>query len=579
MNHSYRLDIDGLRAIAVFSVIFFHLGHLPAGYLGVDVFFVISGFLITGIIYPKILEERFSLSDFYLRRIRRILPLAGFICTVALAIGVATMLPDDLENLAQSVIATNFFSNNVLEFLKRLDYWGIVSEYKPLMHTWSLGVEEQFYFVYPFLLLLLHNRRWSVILPALYVLSAASLGLFLLPGIEPMTKFYLPVFRFWELALGGIAAIHLHGRQLTSRGSTLSIFALLVLLISGQKIPNTLAQPLAVILTVWILATAAQAVTVTRLVLCNPVCSYLGKISYSLYMWHQLVFAFGRYFWRQELSPWDQIVLIALVILLSIATYHLIEQPFRNPKKIRTPWIFAFLAGMFVVSTLWSIHIVRLSGVIRDVPELEAYRSTAVYGQHSKYNGAIYLYDKSFETTDKIKVLVTGDSFGRDFANILLESRFASAIEISYVCWVEKHPEVRQRFTSADIIFSSRPEISQMNDLDLPLEKVWAIGSKNFGTNTGFFFNQRGENYFLQRAKPQKEAIELNKRLKAEWGARFIDLMEPVIAPDGTVPVFTPDRRFISQDTHHFTKAGAKFYADVLEEKLGELITIQSSQR
>jgi peptidoglycan/LPS O-acetylase OafA/YrhL len=579
MANAYRTDIDGLRAIAVFAVIFFHLGHLPAGYLGVDVFFVISGFLITGIIHPKIVENRFSLVEFYLRRIRRILPLSAFICLTALSIGVGTMLPDDLENLAQSVVATNAFSNNILEYLKRLDYWGVVNEYKPLMHTWSLGVEEQFYFVYPFLLLLLRNRFWSVTIPALCALSLISLGLFLTPGIEAMTKFYLPVFRFWELALGGIAAIRLGGKTLSSRGAALPILGLLALLIVGGSLPNVITLPSAVGLTVWLLTINNSSALIPRSILCNPVSVFLGKISYSLYMWHQLVFAFARYFWKQELGPMDEGVLIGLITILSTVTYFVIERPFRNPKQVRTPWLLAVLAIAFAASTLWSVHIIRLAGVLKDIPELDAYRSKAVYGQHSQYNGRIYFHDKPFASTDKLRVLVTGDSFGRDFSNVLLESRYAGNIEISYICWIDKHPDTRTRFAAADIVFSSRTGIEEIKRLNLPLEKVWAVGSKSFGTNTGFFYNRKGPDYYSQRTKPQHEAIAVNERLKAEWQGRFIDLIGPVIAPDGTVPVFTPDRRFISQDTHHFTRAGARYYASLLDSALAPLIGAKPPQR
>lgn len=145
----YRHDIDGLRAIAVLAVIFFHFGVLPAGYLGVDVFFVISGFLITGIVVNQIDAGKFTILGFYLRRTRRIIPLSLFVGMVALFVGMLCMLPDDLENLSQSVIATNLFGNNVLQAVTTKNYWDVVNEFKPLMHTWSLGVEEQYYLFYP----------------------------------------------------------------------------------------------------------------------------------------------------------------------------------------------------------------------------------------------------------------------------------------------------------------------------------------------------------------------------------------------------------------------------------------------
>lgn len=148
-SKGFRYDIQGLRAIAVIAVIIFHCGFLPNGYLGVDVFLVISGFLITKIIYADFLEDKYTVAVFYERRFRRIIPLVLLTVTVVLILGLLFMLPDDLENLSQSVIATNFFGNNVLQYLTVGDYWDVWNDYKPLLHTWSLGVEEQFYVIFP----------------------------------------------------------------------------------------------------------------------------------------------------------------------------------------------------------------------------------------------------------------------------------------------------------------------------------------------------------------------------------------------------------------------------------------------
>ena len=125
----YRIEIDGLRAIAVISVVIFHFGYAPNGFLGVDVFFVISGYLITNIIYNKVLINDFSLVDFFTRRIKRIIPLVSFISLVSLVLGLIFMLPDDLENLAQSIIATNLFNNNTLQVVTTKNYWDVVNEF------------------------------------------------------------------------------------------------------------------------------------------------------------------------------------------------------------------------------------------------------------------------------------------------------------------------------------------------------------------------------------------------------------------------------------------------------------------
>jgi len=204
--NKYRKDIDGLRAIAVLAVIFFHFGYLPNGYLGVDIFFVISGFLITGSLYDECKNKQFSMKEFYMRRIRRIVPLISLVCLLALLGGVLVMLPEDLENLAESVIATNFFSNNILSAITLKDYWNPLNEYKPLMHTWSLGIEEQYYLIYPLLFVLFFRKKAGRILPALIILSMVSLMLFFLPFSSSDKFYYLP-FRFFELAFGGIVSI------------------------------------------------------------------------------------------------------------------------------------------------------------------------------------------------------------------------------------------------------------------------------------------------------------------------------------------------------------------------------------
>ena len=170
----YRKDVDGLRAIAVLSVILFHLNILPNGYLGVDVFFVISGYLITKIIYTEAIEGKFSIFNFYLRRLRRIIPLVLLVNFISLIIGLFVMLPDDLENLGQSAVATNLFSNNILEYIVSKDYWNILNEFKPLMHTWSLGVEEQYYIIYPVLFIILSGKRLRYVFPVILVLTIIS---------------------------------------------------------------------------------------------------------------------------------------------------------------------------------------------------------------------------------------------------------------------------------------------------------------------------------------------------------------------------------------------------------------------
>lgn len=209
----YRSDIDGLRAFAVISVVLFHLGFLPNGYLGVDIFFVISGYLITSIIFDKAKKGEFSIWDFYQRRIRRIIPLLLFTTSLALIMGIFLMLPDDLDNLAQSVFASNLSANNILMYITSSDYWSVKNEYKPLMHTWSLGVEEQYYLIYPFLFLFLQGKKSKYIFPFLVLLTIISFFFFFLSN-NSAQKFYLLHHRFFEFSIGGLGAIYFKNRTI-----------------------------------------------------------------------------------------------------------------------------------------------------------------------------------------------------------------------------------------------------------------------------------------------------------------------------------------------------------------------------
>tara|TARA_B110000046_G_scaffold86106_1_gene94179 strand:+ start:3644 stop:4450 length:807 start_codon:yes stop_codon:yes gene_type:complete len=249
MKTIYRTDIDGLRALAVISVILFHLGYINNGYLGVDVFFVISGYLITGIVYREVKNNKFSVLKFYERRIRRIIPLVLFTSLIAFILGVFFMLPDDLENLSQSVFASNLSVNNVLMYITSTDYWAVKNDYKPLMHTWSLGIEEQFYLLYPFVFFFLKKNKIKYILPVLILLSIFSISAFLLEN-NSSAKFYFIQYRFFELSIGGIAAIYFNSSNLNykSNKSQYFLFLLLIILVGILLFPIKLDNDIKIIL-------------------------------------------------------------------------------------------------------------------------------------------------------------------------------------------------------------------------------------------------------------------------------------------------------------------------------------------
>lgn len=568
----YRKDIDGLRAIAVLSVIAFHFGIFPNGFLGVDVFFVISGYLITKILVKELEEDSFSIVRFYLRRTRRIIPLVLFVNLIALIVGVVVMLPDDLENLSQSVIATNFFSNNILQFITTRNYWDVVNEYKPLMHTWSLGIEEQFYLVYPFIFVALGHKRVRLILPVLIVLTILSVVLFIVVH-DDAARFYLIPFRFFELAIGGLGAIVWRERTMSSKYALLPLVFLLLLL--TVSIPHELQLCLVTLVSLAVLLSSNQNNRITTFLLCNPIMTSLGKISFSLYMWHQLILAFVRYFVVQEIEHGFTIFLFGIMVLLSWITYVLIEQPFRDLKRTSNVTLLYTLGAAFILTTGFSFYIYTQAGIIRDVPELGLKRGRVERNIHSRYNARIYDRDVEFTQRENIKILVIGNSFARDWANVLLESKFNDSIEVSYIFDYTKHKQTEHRLVQADyVFFSSISKVSFDSLVKKFGPKIWSVGTKNFGTNNGIFYNRRNDpNYCSQRTILEDGYLERNASLKKQFKERYIDLIGMVIDNDETVPVFTPDCKFISQDCRHLTESGAKYFALLFEKQAQLVIT------
>lgn len=570
----YRADIDGLRAIAVISVIVFHLGYLPNGFLGVDVFFVISGYLITKIIFAQCNGKQFSLINFYLRRTRRIIPLVCAVDIVVLAVGMFVMLPNDLEKLAQSIIATNLFSNNILQLITTGNYWDVVNEYKPMMHTWSLGLEEQYYLLYPLIFLPLGRGRVKLLLSIIGVLTIISLALCFL-GFPERTIFYLLPFRFFELSLGGMAAVLLGERLIKHRLTILPISLLILLLATNiETLSAHMKSLLTVVLTLTILVSNNNSNKFTKALLENRLMIGIGLISFSLYMWHQPVLSFARYFVFEIIGPRQILILTICIIGISILSYYLVEQPFRDKKKIRTRTLLIVVLMIFVFTNAVSFGIYKKAGVIRDVPELEMTATgEKKRGLHSLYNDRIYDYRKDFTIGDKIKIMVMGNSFARDWANVLLESKYSKNIEISYFYPEEPTDQVRRRLADAEIIFiNGECEKQIAHDFKIDMNKTWVIGTKNFGESNGYFYNQGGADKYTTRVKITQIIYDAYIKEKELYGNRYIDLIAKVSDDKNTVPIYTQDRLFISQDCRHFTRGGAKYFAQLFETDLDQII-------
>ncbi len=354
----YRKEIDGLRSIAVIPVILFHGGFqwLSGGYIGVDVFFVISGFLITSIILKEQDAGTFTIAGFYERRARRILPALFLVLLVSLPFAWHWLLPFELKNFANSIIATNLFSSNIFFWLES-DYFAATSEVLPLLHTWTLAVEEQFYIIFPLFMMLfwgLGKRKLAIITS---VIALLSLGLAEWGWREyPEANFYLLHTRAWELMIGALVAFYLFNNQQPkgriNQWASLTGLALIIvplfLFDKGTPFPSlyALAPTLG---TALILLFTIPGTLVYRLLSLRLLVG-IGLISYSAYLWHQPIFVFARLMSMEEPSLWLMGFLSIFTLILAYLGWRFVETPFRDRRRFSRQQIFI---GSVVISLVF----------------------------------------------------------------------------------------------------------------------------------------------------------------------------------------------------------------------------------
>lgn len=422
----YRREIDGLRAVAVLPVILFHAGFqvFSGGFVGVDVFFVISGYLITSIILREQDEGRFSILAFYERRARRILPALFVVLLACLPFAWAWMLPGQLQDFGESLAAIALFSSNFF-FATENGYFARSAELKPLLHTWSLAVEEQFYLVFPLLLLALRRgrpRSLAMIVGGLAVLSLAlSEWAF---RREPTATFYLLPTRAWELLAGSLLAFWLQRRErptgLVSEvgaGAGLAMIVGAILYFDETTPFPGLWALVPVVGSALVILCADRSNWTGRLLGWQPLVA-IGLISYSAYLWHQPLFAFARI--RSVLAPSPLLMagLSVLALLLAWATWRFVEVPFRKPEMVSRKRIFASaLIGVVGLAGAGKALDLRQGLPQRLDPEILA----------------IAKFDRSFTSGTKACIKVTGQAAPYCVFNPALGKRAA--------LWGDSHAE------------------------------------------------------------------------------------------------------------------------------------------
>jgi peptidoglycan/LPS O-acetylase OafA/YrhL len=494
----YRSEIDGLRALAVLPVILFHAGFkfFAGGFVGVDVFFVISGYLITSILIVEIEREKFSLVNFYERRARRILPALVFVIVLCMPVAWLTMTVDSFKEFSHSIIAVSLFASNIL-FWRESGYFEAAAEEKPLLHTWSLAVEEQYYLIFP--LLLMFAWRQGFKRERLFLLIAFIAAMSLLAcewgyRNSPSANFYLAPFRGWELLAGSLAAFIVQKHGVRSNNVAASIGLIMVLYATfffDSFVPFPSFYTLVPVLGVVLIVLFADTKTLVGRLLGLRLFVGIGLISYSAYLWHQPIFAFTRILSVEEPSHGLMLSLSLLTMLLAYGSWKYVETPFRFKDKISRKSIFTYsclsLIGFIVIGASSATFSTKLNpgrfNTLNSFQISEASRSNTVLREESwrlvrqhNENELWFDLDKNHENA-----LIIGNSHSKDLYNVLVHSKYNDS-GFSFARYGTQISSVQDNFTEfrrlpnfvrADtIIIASRYDLNDIASLEFVIEKI-----------------------------------------------------------------------------------------------------------
>jgi peptidoglycan/LPS O-acetylase OafA/YrhL len=426
---SYRRDIDGLRAIAVIAVVLFHFGYVSGGFVGVDVFFVISGYLITRIINDAVNDGSFSILNFYIRRIRRIFPALFVLYFAVMVFTFLFAFSSDARDVSKSLQSSIFFLSNVF-FYGDSGYFEDRNALRPLLHTWSLSVEEQFYIVLPFLIYVLGRFALRVRYAALWAIAAISLAASAwMVRADASAAFYLMQFRAWEfltgslLAVGAVPAIRRADAAEWLGGLGLLLVCASAAVMSRRiPFPGLTAIPPCLGAALIIHSGRAHSTRVSRL-LSLPVMVFVGLISYSLYLWHWPVLGFYGYVVASPGHP-EKMLLIALSVAIAALSWRYVETPFRKLRlEIRRFPVFAGSAALMVLTAFLSTPLEPLVRTVWAEPaQITKTLSYVSYRNHDMRSGECFLNSETggmedFDgskclalSADKPNFLIIGDS-------------------------------------------------------------------------------------------------------------------------------------------------------------------------
>lgn len=620
----HRAEIDGLRALAVLPVIFFHAGFefFNGGFVGVDIFFVISGYLITTIIISEMAEDNFSIVNFYERRARRIIPALFFVMAACLPFAWLWLMPSDLKDFGQSLFAVSTFSSNILFWIED-GYFGAATELKPLIHTWSLAVEEQYYILFPIFLMLTWKLGIKLILILLSIVFLISLGVAQWGAYNsPSGNFFLLPTRGWEILVGVFTAFYLKYNTHLKSHTLNQVLSLLGFGMIGYSIiafnettPFPSLYALIPTIGTGLLILCAVPKTYVHKLLSIKFIVGIGLISYSTYLWHQPLLAFTRHRFLGELSDLNLIILCAASLVIAWFSWKFVEMPFRSKTKVSRRSIFKsalIFTLFFSVTGLW-LH--NNNGALDYYPKakqkvLVSFINPSEYVNKRHKQIRLLEFSKSNEKKD---ILIIGDSHSEDLVNAVFEAGLNNDIEfssyyISVACGVLF---VRDKKDREDTNLNCQRKDSSFfnNDLQIQMslaDEIWIIsswsqsdmiymsksieniktinkniklfGTKNFGNPSAKWYNtvdtddwssaifdDSDKSKYATISKVNDDLSNLAKSL----GIEFFNTQHLICRGDDFCSNYV-DGNIISYDGTHLTKHGAKILGLSLKNVINE---------
>jgi peptidoglycan/LPS O-acetylase OafA/YrhL len=614
----YRRDIDGLRAIAVLFVIVFHAFPkiVPGGFSGVDIFFVISGYLITGIILRELASNTFSIANFYLRRIRRIFPALLTVLLFTVSLGWFFFLPNELISLGRNVYAGALFAPNLM-LLSEVGYFDTAAQLKPLLHLWSLGIEEQFYAALPPFLVFIARRKSNLPLS----IAGLAIGSFVLNLVfvksNPAATFYLPVTRAWELLVGSFLAVPQISKALQPRAeldaNIRATFGVILIGIGAAMLNQRMPYPgwgalLPVIGTALLIV--AQTASFNQTVLSSTVLVFIGLISYPIYLWHWPLLSFVDILFDNPTTPIVRSTIIILSIVFAYITFRYIEIPLRTGgfrlikvAGLSTAMILLCFSGIIIVGEAGFPS--RLSTAIREAgllePNLSSLRQNNCLLDSSSQAA---FADDCLDAGSSPVIMLWGDSTAAalmpGFRQLQQMHRFRLAQFTIQSCWpildtdipgVPKCREMNDKVLS--IVQRIKPEIivlqgiwsanfeelgktvSRLKELSVP--RVIVLGRVpvwNADLPTSYL------KYFLLYHKVPPARWD-RSRVDSDWtdavikryvesaGGEFISINADLCNDIGCLTrAGDSSRDIIVRDRLHFTEAGAIFLMDKIQAQI-----------